>query len=32
LSSWNIGKVTDMANMFSSATKFNQPLNNWNTS
>ncbi|NAS14351.1 BspA family leucine-rich repeat surface protein [Poritiphilus flavus] len=29
LSSWNVGNVTDMNNMFSNAQSFNQPLSNW---
>ena len=30
ISNWNVSNVTDMNNIFYSATKFNQPLNIWN--
>ena len=32
ISSWDVSNVTDMTNMFYSATSFNQPLNNWDVS
>merc|ERR1712153_169586 len=30
LNDWDVGKVTDMSNMFSSAVTFNAPLSSWN--
>jgi surface protein len=32
IGSWDVSKVTNMAQMFYNAISFNQPLNNWNTS
>ena len=32
IGSWNVSNVTDMSNMFNSATAFNQPLNSWDVS
>ncbi|MBR6611821.1 MAG: BspA family leucine-rich repeat surface protein, partial [Campylobacter sp.] len=29
---WDVSHVTDMNNMFQSATSFNQPLDNWDVS
>lgn len=32
VSAWDVSKITEFNLLFSSATAFNQPLNNWNTS
>lgn len=32
INSWNVSNVTNMADMFNTATGFNQPLNNWDVS
>ena len=32
INDWDVSKVTNMNDMFSGATSFNEPLNNWNVS